>query len=84
MPDPHLLSLPRHPIGPLPFRVAPFADCVSGVLAAAGTHRGLAVHFANAYTIALADADDDYARMLADPDAVALHRRRARRVVSNT
>ncbi len=69
MPESALLSLPTHRVGPVPFRVAPFDDCVAAILAAGGDAIGQAVHFANAYTIALADADPAYAELLADPSA---------------
>lgn len=73
-----VLGLPRHAVGPVPFRVAPFGDAVDAVLATAmamldgepDTGRpGVAVHFANAYTIALADTDAAYAAVLADPQS---------------
>lgn len=70
-----LLSLPTYRVGPVPFRVARFQDAVRGVLESAATvgfgDCGLAAHFANAYTVALADSDPDYGRLLARPDSVA-------------
>ena len=70
-----LLSLPTYRVGPVPFRVARFADAVRAVLESAAVigsgDGGLAVHFANAYTVALADSDDEYGRLLARPGSVA-------------
>lgn len=67
-------QLPTRQVGPLPFRVVGFADCVSSLLAAGSTERatGIAVHFGNAYTVALADSDPDYAAMLARASSVVL------------
>ena len=48
-------------VGPVRFRVAPFDDCVDDVLRAARRGEPLHVHFANAYSVALADADREYA-----------------------
>lgn len=74
-----LLALPRRTVGPVPFRVAPLADAVAAVMAAAGEVRrtpspgqappGVAVHFANAYTVALADDDRGYAGLFSRGDA---------------
>ncbi|MDP4013823.1 MAG: WecB/TagA/CpsF family glycosyltransferase [Candidatus Nanopelagicales bacterium] len=80
-----LLELPCAEVGRVPFRVAPMSQVVSAVLDAsqepgpsptrltAGGRRpqvrGIAVHFANAYTVALADADDEYARVLRGRDS---------------
>lgn len=70
-----ILDLPRCPIGPVPFAVAPFDDAVRAVLDSTAQvdsgDAGLAVHFANAYTVALADTDHAYGRLLANPDSVA-------------
>ena len=77
-----LLSLPTYRVGPVPFRVVPFGDAVDSVIATAqsigregGVEAsetvdalpGVGVHFANAYTIALADSDGPYAELLARP-----------------
>lgn len=65
-----LRSLPLREVGPVPFRVARFDDAVTAVCATAAQPHGVAVvHFANAYSIALADSDPDYARLLADPES---------------
>lgn len=59
------LDLPVRRVGPVPFRVAPLDAAVEAVLVAAASEDagGTAVHFANAYTIALADSDPDYAAL---------------------
>ena len=72
-----VLALPTHAVGPVPFRVAPFGDAVAAVVATRAVRgsggrgrsagQGVAVHFANAYTIALADSDPAYAELLARP-----------------
>ena len=77
-----LLSLPTYRVGPVPFRVVPFGDAVASVIATAQSIAreggveasetvdalpGVGVHFANAYTIALADSDGPYAELLARP-----------------
>lgn len=63
-----LLGLPLREVGPVPFRVARFGEAVAAICeAAAAPEPGTAVHFANAYSIALADTDPAYARLLADP-----------------
>jgi N-acetylglucosaminyldiphosphoundecaprenol N-acetyl-beta-D-mannosaminyltransferase len=70
-----LLALPTRNVGPIPFRVVPFADAVRAVLESsaglAGQESGVAVHFANAYTVALADSDPRFAQLLARPGSVA-------------
>lgn len=69
---PSLLDFPRARVGPLRFCVAPLADVVTAIGAAGGdgASRGIAVHFANAYTIALADTDESYRALLSEPDNV--------------
>lgn len=62
-----LLGLPRRAVGPVPFRVVRFDDAVAAVCEAAEATSGIAVHFANAYSIALADRDPGYTQLLADP-----------------
>ena len=58
-----LRELPRRTVGPIPFRVATLPDAIDAVLQAATvvSTAGVAVHFANAYTVALADDDRGYA-----------------------
>ena len=79
-----LLSLPTYRVGPVPFRVARFADAVRAVLDSAAVigagDVGLAVHFANAYTVALADSDADVRAAARPPRLGGVHRRRARGV----
>jgi N-acetylglucosaminyldiphosphoundecaprenol N-acetyl-beta-D-mannosaminyltransferase len=47
-------------IGPVGFTVGPFQDCVDRTLAPEPTH----IHFVNAYTVALADTQPQYAALL--------------------
>ncbi|MFM2437806.1 MAG: hypothetical protein RLZ55_617 [Actinomycetota bacterium] len=75
-PQPNSLTeLPVRPVGGVPFRVAGFGQAVAAVLAAAGQVQtqgssGVAVHFANAYTVALADDDPDFAELFTAPTSV--------------
>ena len=63
-----VLDLPTRRVGPVPFRVAGFGDAVDAVIATASSRGiGVPVHFANAYTIALADTDPEYTELLARP-----------------
>lgn len=66
-----VLGLPVREVGPVPFRVATFPDAADSVVASASAiadaERGVPVHFANAYTIALADSDPEYGGLLARP-----------------
>lgn len=66
MTDQRLETRARVEIGPVKFTPGRFSDAVDGVLAGARLQRdrGLAIHFANAYTVALADQDASYARLL--------------------
>jgi N-acetylglucosaminyldiphosphoundecaprenol N-acetyl-beta-D-mannosaminyltransferase len=50
----------RHDIGSVGFTVGPFQDCVDRTLSPAPTH----IHFVNAYTVALADTQPQYAALL--------------------
>lgn len=71
-----ILDLPAYRVGPIPFRVAPFDEAVRAIIesadrvAAGGS--GVPVHFANAYTVALADSQQEYGELLARPGSVAL------------
>lgn len=71
-----LLELPRRPVGPVPFCVVPLADAVTSIIDAAAGMRsseastGIPVHFANAYTVALADSDPGYAALFSPPGTV--------------
>lgn len=59
-------------VGSIPFSVLPFSDAVGEVIRR--THAGVptAVHFANAYTIALADIDSHFAALFTTVQAVNL------------
>ena len=59
-------------IGAIPFHVLPFEDAVTQVIRRAGAGEPTAVHFANAYTIALADDDAEYAGLFAEANALNL------------
>ena len=63
-----LLGLPRANVGPIPFRVATLDTAVGAVLAAANDGVGVPVHFANAYTVALADTDPLYLALFTGAD----------------
>jgi N-acetylglucosaminyldiphosphoundecaprenol N-acetyl-beta-D-mannosaminyltransferase len=68
-------SSPRRRIGEIDFTVLPLADAIDLVVDAAGRidamgHPGLAVHFCNAYNVALARHDRSYANLLANADVV--------------
>jgi N-acetylglucosaminyldiphosphoundecaprenol N-acetyl-beta-D-mannosaminyltransferase len=68
-----VLDLPSRSVGSIPFRVAPFHEALTAILSTAQglpeTAAGVHVHFANAYTIALADDDHSYAELLSRPRA---------------
>lgn len=67
---PSPLDLPARRIGGVPFRVVPLDGAVESLCAVSALRRaGLAVHFANAYSIALAADNADYLAVLADPGA---------------
>ena len=59
-------------IGRIPLAALPFDEAVDEVVRRAQTGRPTAVHFANAYTIALADADPAYAALFDASDALNL------------
>jgi len=66
-----LVALPTRTIGRVSFRVTPLESAISAVCdAAMNQTAGVSVHFANAYSVAIADSDDDYARVFADDHAV--------------
>lgn len=65
----------RRRVGAIDFTVLPLADAIAFVLAAAADpsavgHPGLAVHFCNAYNVALARSDRSYAGLLSNADVV--------------
>lgn len=57
-------------IGAIPFAVMPFDQAVEEILRRAKDGAPAAVHFANAYTIALADSDATYAELFTRPQAL--------------
>jgi exopolysaccharide biosynthesis WecB/TagA/CpsF family protein len=64
-------------VGSIAFTVIPLAEAIGLVIDASSAvpagdagHPGLAVHFCNAYNVALAGTDAAYARLLADADVV--------------
>ena len=59
-------------IGAIPFSVLTFDDAVEEVIRRAHDGKNTAVHFANAYTIALADADPAYAAVFNSAQALNL------------
>jgi N-acetylglucosaminyldiphosphoundecaprenol N-acetyl-beta-D-mannosaminyltransferase len=59
-------------IGAIPFHVLPFDNAVDELIRRAGAGEPTAVHFANAYTVALADSDPDYAALFVESDALNL------------
>lgn len=81
-----LQNLPAASVGGVRFRVAPLGDAVAAVVASAAQvgdygreaggagggagGAGVPVHFANAYTVALADSDPGYQRLFTAPDSV--------------
>lgn len=74
-----LLGLPArdHAVGAIDFTVLPLPRAIGWVTAASADvsagalgHPGLAVHFCNAYNVALARKDAQYAQLLAEADVV--------------
>jgi len=64
--------VPRRAVGRVLFTVVPIVDAIDRIVWH-GSHQrdgGMAVHFANAYNIALADSDPAYAALLAAGDLV--------------
>ena len=66
---------PRATVGAVSFTVLPLAEAVDAIVSLStdpgdGATRGRAVHFANAYNVALAHQDPAYARLLNAGDAV--------------
>lgn len=59
-------------IGPIPIAPLPFDDAVDVVVRRALEVEPTAVHFANAYTVALADSDPEYAALFARSSALNL------------
>ena len=68
-----LASLPTRPVGPLYFSVGRESVVADGILRFhAMPSTGLAVHFANAYTVALADSNPGYADALRSSRSVCV------------
>ncbi len=70
-----LRAVPRGRVGEIDFSVLPLAEAIDLVIAASAHvadlgHPGLAVHFCNAYNVALARTDRSYANLLANADLV--------------
>lgn len=68
-------ATPRHRVGEIDFTVLPFADAIDLLLTCnsqlpTSGHPGIAVHFANAYNIALARKDREYATLLRKGDYI--------------
>jgi N-acetylglucosaminyldiphosphoundecaprenol N-acetyl-beta-D-mannosaminyltransferase len=66
------VAVPRRAVGGVPFTVMPLKDAIDKIVAF-GSQRldhGVAVHFANAYNVALADSDPTYAALLSAGDLV--------------
>jgi exopolysaccharide biosynthesis WecB/TagA/CpsF family protein len=63
---------PRRAVGGVPFTVMPLKDAIDQIVALGSRRqaKGVAVHFANAYNVALADSDPAYAELLAAGDLV--------------
>jgi N-acetylglucosaminyldiphosphoundecaprenol N-acetyl-beta-D-mannosaminyltransferase len=66
------VAAPRRTVGGVPFTVMPLTDAIDQILALGSRRlvKGVAVHFANAYNVALADSDAAYAELLAAGDMV--------------
>jgi N-acetylglucosaminyldiphosphoundecaprenol N-acetyl-beta-D-mannosaminyltransferase len=68
----YLASVPRRPVGSLDFSVLPLNQAIDIVCRLASETRasGIAVHFANAYNVALADIDPAYRDLVNRGDLV--------------
>jgi N-acetylglucosaminyldiphosphoundecaprenol N-acetyl-beta-D-mannosaminyltransferase len=66
------IVVPRRYVGGVLFTVMPLADAIDTIVALGSRPpgSGVAVHFANAYNVALADSQPDYASLLAAGDLV--------------
>jgi len=67
-----LADAPRRRVGCIDFTIIPLSEAVGAVveLGVTGVKTGTAIHFANAYNIALAEKDQDYREVLRRGDAV--------------
>jgi N-acetylglucosaminyldiphosphoundecaprenol N-acetyl-beta-D-mannosaminyltransferase len=65
-------AAPRRAVGGVPFTVMPLKDAIDRIvmLGSRLLDSGIAVHFANAYNVALADSDPAYAALLSAGDLV--------------
>jgi len=65
-------AIPRRNVGPINFSVVPLAEAIDIVtrLASQPLDKGVAVHFCNAYNVALADDDPAYAELINNGDLV--------------
>lgn len=66
------VAVPRRAVGGVLFTVMPLKDAIDKIVAVGSRppDHGVAVHFANAYNVALADSDPAYAELLAAGDLV--------------
>jgi len=70
-----LAGLPRRSVGGVRFTIAPSRQLVEAIVDSArevSEGQGIAVHFANAFTVALADSDPEYAALLSSPRSICL------------
>lgn len=70
-----MIEIQRHRVGAIDFTVVPFTDAVELLLSTVAEissrgHPGIAVHFANAYNVALARREHSYAQLLQSGDYV--------------
>lgn len=67
-----IAQIPRRNVGPINFSVMPLVDAVNLVtnLGSQSLDKGVAVHFCNAYNVALADDDSAYAEIINSGDLV--------------
>ena len=65
-------AAPRRTVGGVPFTVMPLKDAIDRIVTLGSRllDSGIAVHFANAYNVALADSDPAYAGLLSAGDLV--------------
>jgi len=66
------VAAPRRAVGGVPFTVMPLETAINKIveLGSQALDNGVAVHFANAYNVALADSDPAYAKLLSAGDLV--------------
>ena len=66
------LALPTRKVGPLSFSVGEQSAVVEWLLSFSAASTGTAVHFANAYTVALADSNAEYVQALGSARSVCV------------